>query len=89
MPTLNFTANLQRHVEAPEAQVTGQTVKQALESYFSHHPAVRSYVLDNQGTVRHHVAIFINQSLIQDRHQLSDPVSPTDSILVVQALSGG
>lgn len=89
MATLSFTANLRRHVEAPAARVGGATVRQALEWYFQANPQVRSYVLDDQGALRKHVAIFLNQELIRDRVGLSDPVGENDEIYVVQALSGG
>lgn len=89
MTTLSFTPNLRRHVECPSAQVEGVTVRQVLEAYFQANPKVRSYVLDDQGAVRKHVAIFLNQELVYDRTELSDPVREHDDIFVVQALSGG
>ena len=89
MATLTFTSNLHRHVSAPSAQVAGSTVRQVLERYFSDHPAVRGYVLDDQGAVRKHVAIFLNQELIHDRDSLSDRVGDEDTIYIMQALSGG
>ncbi|HSQ07871.1 MAG TPA: hypothetical protein VLM84_09295 [Chromatiaceae bacterium] len=89
MATLSFTPNLRRHVQAPQARVAGATVRQALEGYFAANPAVRGYVLDDQGAVRAHVAIFLNQTLIRDRVGLSDPVGEGDDLFVAQALSGG
>lgn len=89
MATITFTPSLARHVEAPEAEVAGDTLRETLETYFRTHPNVRGYVLDDQGAVRKHVAIFINQELIQDRAALNDPVKDGDDIFVVQALSGG
>ncbi len=89
MPSLSFTANLQRHVKTPEAPVAGNTVGEVLDSYFQQFPEVRPYVLDDQGAVRYHVAVFLNKTIIQDRIQLSDQVKADDDILVVQALSGG
>jgi len=89
MITLSFTPNLSRHLETPTAQVLGETVSEALEGYFQTNPAVRGYVLDDQGAVRKHVAIFVNRQLIHDRDGLSDPVREGDAIFVVQALSGG
>jgi molybdopterin synthase sulfur carrier subunit len=89
MTTLSFTPNLRRHVKTPTARVEGATVRQVLEGYFQVNPQVRGYVLDDQGTVRKHVAIFLNQELIRDRTGLTDPVAEGDDILVVQALSGG
>jgi len=89
MVTVHFTANLRRHVECPELEVTGGTVSEALEAYFGVHPAVRSYVLDEQGAVRRHVAVFANGSQIGDPTTLSDPVAPGSEIYVMQAFSGG
>jgi len=64
-------------------------VRDALESYFSAHEQARGYVLDDQGKLRHHMAIFVNSAQIQDRDHLSDPVTPDAVIDLVQALSGG
>lgn len=89
MPTLSFTSNLHRFVATPTADVEGTTVAQALAHYFRAHPRVRGYVLDDQGAVRAHVAIFVNQEPIRDRLRLSDPVKHGDDIFVAQALSGG
>ena len=90
MPTLSFTRNLLRHVEAPSsAEVEGATIAATLEDYFTTHPRVRAYVLDDQGAVRKHVAIFLNQEPIRDRTGLSDPVAASDEVFVAQALSGG
>ncbi len=89
MTTLSFTPNLRRHVETPDALVEGITVRQVLSRYFEANPVVQGYVLDDQGVLRRHVAIFLNQELIRDRVGLSDPVGKGDEIFVVQALSGG
>ncbi len=89
MTTLSFTPNLLRHVDTPSARVVGATVRQVLEGYFQANPRVRGYVLDDQDALRKHVAIFLNEEMIRDRVELSDPVRENDDIFVVQALSGG
>ncbi|HSO07430.1 MAG TPA: MoaD/ThiS family protein [Pelomicrobium sp.] len=89
MATLVFAASLRRHVDAPAAQLDGATLRAVLDAYFAAHPSVKSYVLDDQGAVRKHVAIFRNGTLIGDRAGLTDPVREADEIYVVQALSGG
>lgn len=89
MATLAFTPNLARHVDTPAATVTGRTLGEALAGYFAANPRVRGYVLDDQGAVRKHVAIFVNRTLIRDRAALSDPIRDDDEIFVAQALSGG
>ena len=89
MPRVVFTANLQRHVACPEREVEGSTVAEALDAAFSHAPALRGYVLDEQGHVRRHVVIYVDGRRIADRQRLTDPVTATGEICVFQALSGG
>ena len=89
MTTISFTPNLLRHIETPVLEVHGTTVRQALDNYFINNQKVRSYILDDQGSLRKHVAIFLNNEFIHDRTNLSDPVRETDKIFVIQALTGG
>ena len=89
MPIVSFTAQLQRFLPAPSAAVAGETVGAALAAVFAARPALRSYVLDDQGAVRRHVAIYVNGEPLRDRRRLSDPVGERDEIYVLQALSGG
>ena len=89
MGRITFTSNLQRHLPCPPARAEGKTVREVLDRVFADNPLLRSYVLDDQGRVRRHVNIFLNDESIADRERLSDPVGPTDDIYVFQALSGG
>lgn len=89
MPRVVFTSNLQRHVGCAEREVDGATVAQALAAVFADAPAVRDYVLDDQGHLRKHVAIYVDGERIRDRRDLSDAVATAGEIYVLQALSGG
>jgi sulfur-carrier protein len=89
MPRVVFTANLRRHVDCPEIEVTGGRVAQALQAAFTVAPRVRDYVLDEQGQLRKHVAIYVDGRRIADRERLSDAVGPESEVWVLQALSGG
>ena len=89
MVSVRFTSNIYRHVGAPDLEVDAGTVGEALERYFDVHPDVRSYVLDNQGAVRHHMLVLLDGTAIRDRQRLSDPVPAGAEIFVFQALSGG
>jgi molybdopterin converting factor small subunit len=84
-----FAAAFRRHVECPTDAVDGATVGEVLAAYFAAHPPVRSYVIDESGTVRKHVAVFHNDDLVTDRSGLGDRVADGDRIHVFQALSGG
>ena len=89
MPSVSFTRNLQRHVACPPCAVRGATVGESLEAAFALYPQVRSYVLDEHGALRFHMAVYVDGVPITDRKGLSDPVPESGEIYVMQALSGG
>lgn len=89
MATVFFTRALERFLPAPSLAVEAATLGQALDAVFADHPALRTYVLDDQGAVRRHVAVYINGAPVRDRTRLTDAVAPDDRIHVIQALSGG
>ncbi|WP_375740364.1 MoaD/ThiS family protein [Pseudomonas boanensis] len=89
MAHLSFTPNLQRHLDVPELDVGGATVAAALAEAFAANPRLRSYLLDDQGRLRRHVAIFVDGRQVNDRRGLSDPLAAGSEVFVVQALSGG
>lgn len=89
MPTISFTPALQRFLRVPAAQVEAATVGAALAVVFAERPALRGYVLDDQGALRRHVNVYVNGELVRDRAGLTDPVGLQDDIYVFQALTGG
>jgi molybdopterin synthase sulfur carrier subunit len=89
VPRIDFTPHLRRHVDCPRETVPGNTVRDALEAYFAAHPLARSYVLDEQGTVRKHVVLFVDGVMLRDRERQADAVGAETEIFVMQALSGG
>lgn len=89
MPIVTFTRALERFLDAPSATAAGATVREALDAVFASRPALRGYVLDDQGALRRHVAVYVNGAPVRDRARLTDPVGPDDEVFVLQALSGG
>jgi len=89
MAEVSFTSALQRHVTARAVVVKGATVREVLEAALAQQPQVRGYLLDDQGRLRPHVAVFVDGALVSDRTTLSDPVPPDAEVYVMQALSGG
>jgi molybdopterin synthase sulfur carrier subunit len=69
--------------------VSGATLREVLERFFLDQPQARSYVLDDQGRLRKHVAIFVDGRQASDSLGLSDPVGAESEVWVMQALSGG
>ena len=89
MAQVTFTANLRRHVDCPETEASGATVRAVLDAVFVANPRLRGYVLDDQAALRRHMGIVVDGASLRDRVGLSDPVNPASQIYVLQALSGG
>jgi hypothetical protein len=89
MARVVFTQNIQRHVECPDAEAGGGSVREVLDNVFAANPQARSYVLDDQAGLRRHMTVFVDGRAVRDRARLSDPVAAGSTIYVLQALSGG
>ena len=89
MPTVTFAPALTRHVPCQPQDVDAPTLRAALDAAFAAAPDMRSYVLDEQGAVRKHVAVFVNGEMIPSRSELARPLQPGDRVHVIQALTGG
>ncbi|MDF1812989.1 MAG: MoaD/ThiS family protein [Verrucomicrobiales bacterium] len=89
MPTVSFSPNIRSHVDVETCDVSGGTVREALEAVLLLHPKLRSYLFDDDGSVRKHIAMILNSEPVEDRETLSDATQPEDEIFVMQALSGG
>ena len=69
--------------------VPGDTIIQVLYTVCEENTRLRSYLLDDQGQLRKHVTVFIDNVRIQDRANLSDTVYASSAVYIAQALSGG
>ena len=89
MPTVEFAPALTRHVACPGQQVAAATLGAALDAAFRAAPALRAYVLDEQGGVRKHVALFVNGEMLPRATALGRELGAEDRVMVIQALTGG
>jgi sulfur carrier protein ThiS len=89
MPRVVFAPHVLKHVDCPPSEQGGQTVRECLDAVFAQRPNVRGYILDDQGSLRKHVVVYVNDRTVVDRERLAEVVEPTDEIFVFQALSGG
>lgn len=89
MASVHFTSVIQRHLACPSTDVGGDTVRAVLENVFADNPALRGYLLDDQGALRKHVTIFVDGAQVTDRATLDQAVRADSRLDVMQALSGG
>lgn len=82
-----FTFFPQLQGQALEVEATDVAgVMRALEALA---PGIGFYLCDERGRLRPHVNVFIGNTMISDRRNLSDAVTDGDKVSILQALSGG
>lgn len=90
MVVVTFTSHLQRHVSVPRHELArAATLGDALAQVFAANPQARGYILDDQGGLRTHVAVFIDGERARDRRGLGDALQADSQVHVLQALTGG
>ncbi len=72
---------------ARSVAVQGGDVRQALEDAFARHPLLRPHLFTEEGRVREHVHLFLNERDVRD--ELDARLRDGDELYVLQAMSGG
>jgi sulfur-carrier protein len=78
-PLLSYT-------RVPEVEAEGATLAEIFADLDRRYPGIRFRMVDEQDRIRRHMRVFVNTEQVFD---LTCPLRPTDSIAIVQALSGG
>jgi sulfur-carrier protein len=90
MAVIRFTSALKRFYPNLEpVDIQGNTIAVLLSGLEKKYPTLTDYLIDEHGTMRQHIHIYIGDRMVIDRIALSDTVSDKDEIWVMQALSGG
>lgn len=92
MPIVEMTSHLYRffpQLENRTIQVPAGSVAEILCAVNEMAPGFTDYVLDEQGALRRHVNLCINDTIVIDRKTLSDRVPDDGTVYIFQALSGG
>ncbi len=78
-PLLSYT-------KVREVEASGATLRELLADLDRQYPGLRFRVIDEQERMRPHMRFFVNKEQV---FKLTHPLRPTDSVVLVQALSGG
>ena len=92
MPTVEMTRHLYRffpQLENRTITVPAGSVAEILKAVNEIAPGFTDYVLDEHGTLRRHVNLCVNDTIVIDRKTLSDRVQDDGTVYIFQALSGG
>lgn len=89
LATIAFTPHLRAVGPTAEEACTGSTLAEMLELLHPRYPRLKAYVLDDQGRLRKHIAIFVDGVMTPRERALTRPLGPASRVYVFQALSGG
>ena len=90
MAQVNFTYALKRFFPNLEScDIEANDIRELVKALESKFPGIQNYILEDHGSLRKHVNIFVDNQLIKDRNQLSDPINQHSEVYIMQALSGG
>jgi molybdopterin synthase sulfur carrier subunit len=68
-----------------EVEVEGATVGEVLQALEREHPGVKGWILDEHGSIREHINVFVNK----DYGREDTSVGAEDRLHVLPAISGG
>ncbi len=77
---------LRSYVEQSRVEASGATLAELVSDLERYYPGLRFRMIDEQDQVRPHIRIFVNGAEVND---LSAVLQTSDSVHIVQALSGG
>lgn len=90
MPKVKFTSAIKRfYPELSEMEIEADCIAELISKISDKFPKLTEYIVDENGALRKHVNIFIGNNMIKDRNSLSDKVLKSDTVFIMQALSGG
>lgn len=89
MARIVFTRHLAGIAPGEPASYDGATLADVLEAAAADYPRLKGYVLDDQGRLRKHIAVFVDGELRPRETALALPMTATSEVHIFQALSGG
>jgi sulfur-carrier protein len=90
MAKVRFTSHLLRFFpNLVPLEIQQNTVHQLIKQINERYPGLASYLIEDDGSLRKHVNIFVDGKMLNDRKTLSDELTAHSDVFVAQALSGG
>ncbi len=90
MPTIRIPTPLRKLTNNEEVvTASGATLGAVLEELNKTYPGLGERILDEQGTIRRFVNIFLNDEDVRFLQEKETPVKESDEISIIPAIAGG
>jgi len=89
MPLISFTSHLRAVGPTEPRSYDGATLKDVLDAVARDFPRLPSYLFDDQGRFRKHIAVFVDGAMEPKENALARPLTEASEVHIFQALSGG
>ena len=70
-------------------ELAADSVSNVLATLTDTHPQLKTHLLNDDGSLRNFVNVFVNDENIRDMQQDRTPVKDGDEVLIVPAVAGG
>ena len=74
---------------ARQVEVTGATLREALDDLFAQFPAVRDQIVDAEGQINRFVNVYVSNEDVRLGQGLETPVPDGSTVIVLPAMAGG
>ena len=74
---------------ASEVEASGQTVAALIEDLERNHPGIRERIVDEAGTLRRFVNVYLNDEDVRVLEGLQTGVAEGDTLVILPAMAGG
>jgi len=86
MPRVILTGSIRQHAGGSGVvEVGGHAVGEVIAALEVSYPALRGWIVDEQGSLRRHVKLFLGGAAVS----LDAPIEPDGELHIVSAISGG
>jgi molybdopterin synthase sulfur carrier subunit len=90
MPTIRIPTPLRKLTNnQEEVTASGATLGAVLDELNANFPGLGERIVDEQGTIRRFVNIFVNDEDVRFQQEKETPVKEADVISIVPAIAGG
>ena len=87
---IHFSSHLHRFIDLPNSVTTElKSLPKIIDEIDQSFSGFTGYVVHENGSLRQHVNVFLDDRIVVDREKLSDDLDGVKEIYFMQALSGG